>query len=217
MEFVPTWLYIKRHRQTGLKYFGKTIRNPMKYFGSGEYWKKHIKIHGKDIETVWCELFTDKDQLVDFAELFSEFNNIVNDIDVNGKKLWANEVPENGLHGGQNTGMVSPLKGKPTGRDSWCKGKKRPEHSDAMKGKKHTSDHSAKISNSLKQYIRTDEHNAKLAAAKRGRPNLKVSAALKLKPMIMCPHCNKQGKSNMIRYHFDNCKLKKENSNGKII
>ncbi len=28
----------------------------------------------------------------------------------------------------------------------------------------------------------------------------------KLRPFLVCPHCNKKGRSNMKRYHFDNCK-----------
>lgn len=208
--FAPTWLYVKRHRLTGLKYFGKTIRDPIKYIGSGRYWKNHINIHGRDVETVWCELFTDKNSLIEFAELFSEFYNIVNEVDINGNKCWANEIPENGLQGGQNAGLPSPLKGKSTGRPSIWKDKKRPEHSNTMKGRKHSFEHNLKISSALKNYKRTDEHNAKLALAKRGKPNFKVSVALKLRPAITCPHCNKQGKANMSRYHFDNCKLKRK-------
>jgi hypothetical protein len=215
MEFKPTWLYIKRHRLNGLKYFGKTVRDPKKYFGSGRYWKRHIKTHGRDIDTVWCELFADKELLVEFAELFSEFYNIVSDVGIDGRKSWANEIPENGLQGGQNAGMPGPLKGIPTGRPSIWKDKTRPEHSLKMKGRLHTTEHSLKISESLKQYKRTPEHNAKLANSKRGRPNLKLSEALKAKPLIMCPYCNKQGRANMTRYHFDNCKLK-GNKNGKI-
>ena len=212
MEFAPTWLYVKCHRLTGLKYFGKTVRDPKKYIGSGRYWKKHIKTHGRDIETVWCELFTDRSSLVEFAELFSEFYNIVQETDSNGKKCWANEIPENGLQGGQNAGMPSLLKGKSTGKPGVWKNKKRPEHSITMKGRKHTPEHSAKISDSLKHYIRTDEHNAKLASAKRGKSNPKVSIALKNRPDIECPHCGLIGKSsgNMKRYHLDRCKLKKE-------
>jgi hypothetical protein len=215
VEFKPTWLYIKRHRLTGLKYFGKTVRDPIYFIGSGRYWKKHIKIHSHDIETIWCELFTDRELLVEFAKLFSEFHNIVGDVDINGNKIWANEVPEDGLQGGQNAGLPSPLKGIPTGRDSWCKGKRRPEHSSIMSGRTQTPEHSANISAALKNHVRTPEHNAKLANSKRGRPNLKLSEALKAKPLIMCPHCNKQGRANMTRYHFDNCKLK-GNKNGKI-
>ena len=38
-SFVPTWLYIKQHNITKLKYFGKTVRkDPIKYKGSGTYW-----------------------------------------------------------------------------------------------------------------------------------------------------------------------------------
>ena len=29
------------------------------------------------------------------------------------------------------------------------------------------------------------------------------------RPVLTCPHCNKQGQQNMSRWHFDNCKLRK--------
>ena len=44
--FNPTWLYIKEHNVTGLKYFGKTTRDPLKYKGSGTHWTRHISKHG---------------------------------------------------------------------------------------------------------------------------------------------------------------------------
>lgn len=44
-------LYIKTHNITGLKYFGKTIKNPFKYKGSGKYWTRHLAIHGNDVTT----------------------------------------------------------------------------------------------------------------------------------------------------------------------
>lgn len=91
----PTYLYIKQHTVTGLRYFGKTIRNPNKYKGSGTYWQRHLKVHGREIDTIWVELFNDEESLTDFAEFFSEFFNIVN------SKTWANLVGENGLDGGQ--------------------------------------------------------------------------------------------------------------------
>jgi len=38
----------------------------------------------------------------------------------------------------------------------------------------------------------------------------KMSKAQLDKPIVTCPHCNKEGKgSAMIRYHFDNCKQRK--------
>jgi hypothetical protein len=48
-EITPTYLYIKQHSITGLKYFGKTTKsNPYKYNGSGKYWIRHINKNGKE-------------------------------------------------------------------------------------------------------------------------------------------------------------------------
>lgn len=93
--FKPTWLYIKRHKASGLLYFGKTVKDPKSYLGSGRYWVQHCSKHGKDkVETVWAERFEQIDDIVEFATFFSEFINIV------GSPKWANMKPENGLDGG---------------------------------------------------------------------------------------------------------------------
>lgn len=34
----------------------------------------------------------------------------------------------------------------------------------------------------------------------------KISEAQKNKPILTCPHCGKEGRANMTRYHFDKCK-----------
>ena len=96
LYFKPTYLYIKRHSVTGLKSFGKTTKSdPIKYTGSGVYWTKHIKKHGKEnIVTDWYKLFTDIDELVEYALQFSISNNIVDSDD------WANLQFECGLDGG---------------------------------------------------------------------------------------------------------------------
>lgn len=99
VPFVPTSLYIKRHNATGLMYFGKTSNNPLTYPGSGRYWKKHLRHHGNNVTTLWHCLFESQEDLVEFALFFSEVHDIVGARDANGKKIWANEVPENGLDG----------------------------------------------------------------------------------------------------------------------
>lgn len=92
--FTPTYLYIKRHSVTGKLYFGKTIRDPETYFGSGLHWKRHIEKHGKDhVETLWYCLFIDKESCPEFALNFSEQRQIVE------SKEWLNVKPENGLDG----------------------------------------------------------------------------------------------------------------------
>lgn len=94
--FKPTYLYIKQHNETGLKYFGKTTSNPEKYKGSGLYWNSHLKAHGNNVSTIWYKQFHDKESLTEYAISFSKENNIVESAE------WANLKPENGLDGGQN-------------------------------------------------------------------------------------------------------------------
>jgi len=93
MVFQPTYLYIKRHSVTGLCYFGKTNRSdPIRYLGSGQRWSAHIRKHGKQfVETLWCKLFTDRDECMRVALTFSRQQDIVN------SSKWANMVPEDGL------------------------------------------------------------------------------------------------------------------------
>lgn len=94
-KFIPTYLYIKEHSETKLKYFGKTVHDPLKYIGSGKYWLKHISFHGKDkVITIWSRLFTDKESLTEYATNFSISNNIVKSSD------WANLDIETGSNGG---------------------------------------------------------------------------------------------------------------------
>lgn len=213
-----TWLYVKKHNRTGLLYFGKTVRNPLKYKGSGSYWSSHRKIHGNDITTLWYEYFEDENLLVEFAELFSEFFDIVNASN-NGKKIWANVVPENGLMGGQNKGIPGPLKGaKQPHVSAALKGRKRPEHSQLMSGKQQSEDHIKKRVLSLSSHIRTKAHSENISKAKKGIPNPKVSTALKGKigtnkgkklKTYSCQHCGiKTAGGNLKRWHGNNCKHK---------
>lgn len=87
------YLYVKTHRVTGLKYLGKTIRDPYTYNGSGLYWKRHLKEHGTDLETQVLLATEDKDEFKETALFFSKIFNIVS------SKEWANFREETG-HGG---------------------------------------------------------------------------------------------------------------------
>ena len=107
IDFIPTWLYIKQHNITGLKYFGKTTeKDPHKYPGSGTYWKAHLNVYGNDVTTIWCHLFTDKKSLVNEALSFSKSHDIARSSE------WANLIDENGLDG----------IGRPKGSTPWNKG-----------------------------------------------------------------------------------------------
>ena len=104
-RFKPTWLMIKKHNVTGLMYFCKTVgKDPIAYKGSGTRWARHLKKHGKEhVETIWCELYSDIYELVDFALTFSR------DCDIVKSKEWANLIPENGLDGGWKSPTAEQL------------------------------------------------------------------------------------------------------------
>ena len=202
-----TYLYIKQHEITGLKYFGKTTKkDPYKYNGSGKYWTRHIKKHGVErVKTIWCKLFTDIDELQRVALAMSEMYDIVD------SEFWANMQPENGLDGGL-TKEYLPEKTKQKISEA-SKGNK------AMLGKTHSEETKQKMSEARSKQImkpHTEESKQKMSDAKKGNKpteetKQKLSAAQKgkSKPIIICPHCNKSGSvSNMKRWHFDYCKEK---------
>ena len=121
--FQPTWLYVKRHKATGLLYFGKTTKDHRTYHGSGHYWIRHIKTHGDEIETIWSRVFYDRTKLVAYATVISKRLDIVN------SEKWANLIPENGLDGGGNVGIPATLEARKKNSEShrdqipWNKGK----------------------------------------------------------------------------------------------
>ena len=82
------YLYVKTHRKTGLKYFGKTIKDPLTYKGSGTRWLHHIRKHGDDCVTEIIGSCDDPDKCEMAALKFSLENDIV------VSNAWANLKPE---------------------------------------------------------------------------------------------------------------------------
>lgn len=209
----PTYLYIKQHSITGLKYFGKTTRDPYTYNGSGKYWKRHLKKYGKEhVVTLWVSELYQNTSISDYALQFSIENNIVE------SNEWANLKPENGLDGGGTIGIRLSAEAKAN-----MSKPKSAEHkaniSAARTGKKQSAEHNTKISSALTGKPKSAEARANLSIAKKGKSGkpksaetrAKISAANKDKKQstLICPHCNTIGGiSNMKRWHFNNCKLK---------
>jgi hypothetical protein len=184
---MSTYLYHKRHKQTGLNYFGKTIRDPYNYTGSGVYWTRHLKKHGVDIETIQVWEFTDLSDCSDFATEFSIKHNIVE------SKEWANLRIENGMDGGHTPGAYTTearikkgakLKGRIYSEETLNKmrshkGKSKGENN-AMFGRQHSS----------------------------FTKNLQKEKALARERKI-CKYCNTEcSPSNFARWHNKNCKHK---------
>ena len=149
---MTTYLYIKQHILTGLKYFGKTIKNPYTYKGSGRYWKAHLRKHGFEVDTLQVWEFDDSELCKQFALKFSRDNNIVSSSE------WANLREENGADGNlpgtivtneQKAKMSKAKLGKKrTFSKSHCENisKARIGKPSAFKGRKHSADTRAKIS-----------------------------------------------------------------------
>ena len=108
MDFAPTALLVMTHNVTGLKYFCKTTRLGFlhNYKGSGVYWKRHMRLHGRDVTVGILGVYFDKDRCVSAALNFSKQNDIVKNSE------WANIIPENGLDGA-GLGDANHRYGKP--------------------------------------------------------------------------------------------------------
>lgn len=96
-----TYLYVKTHNVTGLKYFEKTNRNPHTYRGSGKYWLRHLRKHGNDVSTIIIGEYSDVIELMVVTNKFSVDNDIV------ASPLWANLIRENGLDGAPPGNIVT--------------------------------------------------------------------------------------------------------------
>jgi hypothetical protein len=194
-------------------YFGKTTKSEKilleKYNGSGIYWSRHLKMHGKDsVETIWYCLFTEEEELVKFALQCSSQWDIVNS-NVDGKKIWANEKPENGLEGGGCIGRGG-RKGRVQPPEE--KAKQIAGQLGKVRGPR-TEDDRKKISIGNKGKLawnkgltKDDPRVAAYAASKLGKPSLFKGIP---RAKLTCPHCNKIGGApQMNQWHFDNCKQK---------
>lgn len=193
--FKPTILIVKQHNKTGKLYFHKTTRLNLveTYSGSGKYWKKHLKKHGNDWTNIWIsDVFNNKDDLTEFALFFSEFFDVVK------SREWANEIPENGLDGGEN----------PYSHSTQAKAKR-------IKTLKENNIRWS-LSPEAKQKHRdvmTAYWNSPKGLEKRAKefiligPPKPPSWFLNNNRKYQCPHCPKSGDlRNMKRWHFNNCK-----------
>lgn len=85
-----THAYLLTHNKTGLLYFGITKQAIKTYSGSGDYWKSHLKVHGRDLTKEVLFTTTNQEELTEFCEFFSEEYDIVK------SKLFANLENING-------------------------------------------------------------------------------------------------------------------------
>jgi hypothetical protein len=112
------YLLVKTHLKTGLQYLCQTKQEPFKYLGSGIYWRRHLKTHGKEISTHILRECNDRTEVEYWGRYYSDLWNVVE------SAYWANLKPETG-DGGSNGGtprIKTSLTMK--GRTAHNKGKK---------------------------------------------------------------------------------------------
>lgn len=192
----PVRLYIKEHQITGLRYLGKTVKDPYSYNGSGTYWTNHYKKYGKEhIKTLWVsEEIYDEEYLKEFAEFLSEELNVIK------SKKWANQIIETGI-GGFGAGedniaksdiIRNKISNSLMGHKYGMTGK---IHSEETKQKMSESAKKAGTGKSLKGKSKSQEHKNNIALASLNRKKEK------------CIHCGLECAVNVLnRWHNDKCK-----------
>jgi hypothetical protein len=118
-----------------------------------------------------------------------------------------------------NTGKIRSESAKENYRRANSIKAKDPEYLNKLRKPK-SADHGKKVSESMTGKKKSDAHRKAMSNARKGkltgpcsdgRRNA-ISKALKGKhtlPIVMCPHCGLEGRANMNRWHFNNCKKKK--------
>jgi len=145
-----TYLYVKTHTITGLKYLGKTSKaDPHKYLGSGKYWRQHLKKHGNHYTTEILKECQHPAMIEYWGLYYSDLWNIVDSDE------WANLTPEVGA-GGAFHGEKNGMYGKRHSEESIAKMKVK-QRENALKrqptigeknghhGKKHSEEARAKM------------------------------------------------------------------------
>jgi hypothetical protein len=170
---MTTYLYIKTHKITGLKYLGKTIQDPFKYKGSGTRWCNHLNVHGNEHDTEILMECQTKEEVKQWGLYYSELYNVVESPE------WANLKPENGDGGGVKGVIPSP---EHRAKLSEAAKNRSPEHRAKLSAasRNRSPEHRAKLSEGNRNRIISPETRAKISAAAKNRSpetRAKMSAA----------------------------------------
>jgi group I intron endonuclease len=184
-------------------YIGQDSKNNPEYLGSGFLLNIAIKKYGREnfVKEI-IEQCNSKDQL-NCREIFwiSKLKPIYNIANGGAGGDTISNHPNYDL-------IIEKLKNRPIQR--WSEDRKERQRGDNNPAKRH--DVRQKISKAKLGKPRLDQLG-ELNSAKRPEVREKISLKLKgiPKKKIKCIYCNKEGQpSNMQRWHFNNCKFKKE-------
>lgn len=201
-------LYLKEHKDTGLKYLGYTKReNVHSYPGSGVYWRKHLSKHGWNYTTDILLETESEEELKNVGIYYSELWSICD------SREFANLKTEEGVSGSSygietRKKMSDSAKKRGAPVTAWTSEQVSEMNKKSWQDPDTRKKRSEGISKALKGKTRgpqSEECKLKKSIALKGR-KINLGAKYQMKTKI-CPHCGTEGKGgNMSRYHFDNCK-----------
>jgi hypothetical protein len=205
------YLYLKKHNTTGLKYLGYTKNDPLKYKGSGLYWKRHINQYGYNVTT---EILFKSENINEISKMGKYYSNLW---DIVNNKEFANLCEEDGnkAHGAANPNFIGHPQSIETklkisqnnGRGNLGKfGKEHPAYGHKLN--KNHYDNLEKARESLKgQDVWNKGKKGVQLHSDNTKKKMSESANKLPKEIVECPVCKKLGgKPAMKRFHFDKCK-----------
>lgn len=212
------YVYKFTHKETGKWYIGSRRGHPEndEYTGSGLIWQHAKEKYG--MESFNREILYIGEDFRKHETMILEKLDAAHDPMSYNMKNFAFGGPfygkDNGMFGKHHTIESAKRCGNA------FRGKKRPNHSEKMKGCNNPmfgkNDHSYGISKYGKSCLgKTYEeiHGIEKAKALKEKLSLSGKGKIHIFKSVQCPHCNLEGKGpNMTRYHFDNCKRKYDKS-----
>lgn len=187
---MPIYLYVKTHKTTGLKYLGKTERNPHKYRGSGVYWKQHLNKHGNNVETVILQECKNNEEIREWGLYYSKLWNVVE------SEEWANLKPEEG--DGHSSETAKEITNRIEVRTKMSLGATKAQNRPEVRAKKsaiakevmNRPEVRSKLSVSLKEAMNRPEVRVKNSNRKReyqNRPEVRSNISIKQKEVTNRP------------------------------
>ena len=156
------YLYVKTHSITGLQYLGQTTKDPLKYYGSGKYWREHLKKHGREHTTKILHECKTHDELREWGIYYSRMWNVVE------SSKWANLKEEAGVGGVMGETARKKLSDKKKGCSLSDSTKEK--MSMAHKGKIHSEETRQKIGQAHRGKIISKEQREILSKLNTGKP-----------------------------------------------
>lgn len=137
--------------------------NPFTYAGSGTHWRRHLKVHGREVHTIIVKEFENEIDCSEFSIKFSRDNNIVK------SKNWANLVEETGTYTtkgylGKTHSAETKTKISNISKQNW----KTPDYLEKMENRNRWTEDARKEQSERLKGVKRPEHSIKM----RGRNNL---------------------------------------------